>query len=98
MKSRNRINLFQQAAESAGAVVYHCQDVNDAAAYIAEHAGGALLYAPNDSLEQLGFSPALSRSEVSLLEMTSRLDAADAVAGLTGSNYGLAETGTVVID
>lgn len=98
MTLQNRMDRFQQAAETAGAVIYHCQNVDDAAAYIAKHAGGPLIYAPNDYLTRRGFFPALNRSGVSLLEMASRVDAADAVAGVTGSNHGLAETGTVVVD
>ena len=98
MKPQSRIDLFKQAAENAGAVVVPCQDVNDAAAYIAQHAGGPLLYAGNDYLSQLGLYSALERTEVSFLEIVSRLDAADAVAGVTGCNHALAETGTVVID
>lgn len=98
MDLQNRINLFQQSAENAGAVVHRCHNVDDAAAYIAQHAGGPVLYAPNDQLTMRNFNHAMARQQVPLLDFTSRLDAADAVAGVTGSNYGLAETGTVVID
>lgn len=98
MNTQNIQDQFHQAALAAGAVVTHCLDVEAVAEYIALHAEGPVLFAPNDYVTSLGMYPALQRQGVDLLELTTRGDAAEAVAGVTGCNHALAETGTLVVD
>lgn len=89
---------FAAAARLVGATVTTPVDLPAAAAYIAEHAGGELLPPLGASLERAGLAALLGSSGARLAATIDRPTAAAAAAGVTGANFALAATGTVVLD
>ena len=92
------LERFAAAAGQVGAQVQTLADATAAATYIATHAGGPVLPPQGASLERAGLAPLLAQAEVELSPDCSRARAARAAAGVTGANFGLAATGTVVLE
>ena len=92
------LNNFIAAAEKVGACVVQGQNTDTAAAYIAEHISSSLLFPPSPSLERSGIRAALEKASVSIVENDFRKRAPVAGGGLTGANFGIADTGTVVLE
>lgn len=92
------LDLFIMAAEKVGASVLRDCDTTSAAAYIAEQLTGTLLLPPSSSLHRSNIRAALDRAGVSLIVDDMRLHAASAGGGLTGANFGIADTGTIVLE
>jgi L-lactate dehydrogenase complex protein LldG len=96
--SETMIAVFSAAAEKVGAEVRPITDVRELAHYIAERVDGTLLLSPCNSLERAGIPQALVEAGIKVVNEDFRTHGVAAVAGLTGANYGLAATGTVVLE
>lgn len=88
---------FVAAAESVGAEVVNIKNADEACAYIAEKSDGPVLLPSQASLERIGLDKALGK-QAELLQSFDRYQAEQASAGVTGANFAIAETGTVVLE
>jgi len=78
-----------------------CEQVTDigaAAAYIARHSNGPLLLPHQPSLVRAGLTEALRATGLPLIEDDWRTQAPTASAGITGSNFAIAATGSLVLN
>jgi L-lactate dehydrogenase complex protein LldG len=91
------MNTFITTAEKVGAAVIQVKDINAACDYISEKATGTLLLPHQTSLERIGLAEIL-RQQSDVLVAFDKKQAALAAAGVTGANFGIADTGTVVLE
>lgn len=89
---------FTAAAQLVGARVQTCADAKAAADYIAAQSGGPCLPPLGASLERTGLADLLQQAGARLTASGDRSSAAGAASGVTGANFGLAATGTLVLD
>jgi len=89
---------FIQAARNVGAEVLALSSLQDAVSYIATRTDGSVLLPACPSLERAGIASLLKDAGVELIEEDFRSQGAAAVAGLTGANFGISATGTVVLE
>lgn len=95
---KQRIAQFSEAAVKVGAEVQKLASLEQAASYIAERLEGALLFSPCPSLKRVGLKTALQTAKVDLIDGDFRQQAATAAGGVTGANFALAPTGSVVLE
>ncbi len=93
----DHMEQFIAAAEKVGATIRACSSGEEAGRYIAEHADGTVLLPPQASLERTGLTEAISRQSASL-DTFDKQQAEQAAAGVTGANFAIAETGTIVLE
>ncbi|PLX78121.1 MAG: lactate utilization protein [Desulfuromonas sp.] len=98
MPNKKNIERFSTAANAVGAVVASLTDAAEAATYISEHVAGAIILPPSSSLERLGLANELAKHDSELIQDEFRTKAAQASAGVTGANFAIAETGSVVLE
>ncbi|KIH76080.1 L-lactate dehydrogenase complex protein LldG [Geoalkalibacter ferrihydriticus] len=89
---------FSEAASRVGAKVLPMRDASAAADYIHMQAGGLVLLAPSPSLERLGLARGLRERGSDIATHQPRTQAPAAAAGITGANFAIADTGTVVLE
>ncbi|WP_298036231.1 lactate utilization protein [uncultured Desulfuromonas sp.] len=98
MEDDEGVGIFIEAARRAGAEVAGPLGVSEAVAYIAERAGGSLLLPPFASGVRLGLAEKLRRAGCAVAEDDLRGAAPGAAAGVTGTNFAIADTGTLVLE
>ena len=91
-------NTFQVAAEKVGGVVTVCRTLEEVPAYLKNHVRGPLLLPPSPSVQRLDLAHRLRAAGVEVVDNDLRRHAAAAGAGLTGANFAIAATGTVVLE
>ncbi|PLX73019.1 MAG: hypothetical protein C0615_11415 [Desulfuromonas sp.] len=91
------VERFRQAAENVGTAVVPVADIGDACRYIAGRCDGPVLLPSQPSLERGGLSAELEQ-QVKLLTAFDKSAAEQAAAGISGANFGIAETGTIVLE
>jgi L-lactate dehydrogenase complex protein LldG len=96
--AESNLDLFIRVAEKASASVLQNCDTVFAATYISEHLTGTLLLPHSPSLQRLGIQDTLTQAGVNLVTGDVRQQAAAAGGGLTGANFGIADTGTIVLE
>lgn len=89
---------FIQAARNVGAEVCALSSLQEFVAYVNERSDGTVLLPPCPSLERAGVSAMLKNAGTDVVEEDFRVRGATAVAGLTGANFGIAATGTIVLE
>lgn len=89
---------FCAAAEQVGARVQSCADLGSALDYLVAQAGGPILVPTFPSGERLGLADRLRQAGLEVASGDLRPVAAAASAGVTGANFALAATGSVVLD
>jgi L-lactate dehydrogenase complex protein LldG len=89
---------FVAAARNVGADVQIASNLQEVAGYIKDRVSGSVLFPPCASLARTGLSELLKKEGVNLIEDSFREHGATAVAGVTGANFGIAPTGTVVLE
>jgi L-lactate dehydrogenase complex protein LldG len=89
---------FIQAARNVGADVQVLASPAEVLPYLREQINGPLLVPPSASLERSGIMAALLDSELAVVTADFRTKGASAEAGLTSANFGIAETGTIVLE
>lgn len=91
-------DLFCKAIEKVGGIVIPCPSLQQVAGYLAATVRGPLLLPPSSSLQRLDLAPRLRAAGVEVVDRDFRRHAAAASAGLTGANFAIAATGTVVLE
>lgn len=91
------LKQFCLAAEAAGTNVISCDDLVQAVTYIAQEAGESLLLPVSASCARHQLAEQLQAAGVKLSEVN-RAQAAQATAGVTSACFGIADTGTLVLD
>jgi L-lactate dehydrogenase complex protein LldG len=89
---------FVAAAEKVGAVVRACAAPEQVVDYLAERVQGALLLPPSPSLQRIDLASRLRQVGVAVIDSDFRSRAPAAAAGLTGANFAIAATGTLVLE
>ena len=89
---------FISAARNVGADVQVVADLQEAVAYLKERTAGRILLAPCPSVSRSSLPEMLATAGVETVQEDFRQQGAAAEAGLTGANFGIAETGTVVLE
>ncbi len=92
------LNQFVEALNKVGGQVAEVATPADAAAYIAAHSAGSVLLPQQASLERAGLSEALAAAGLEVVTDAWREHAPAADAGVTGVNFALADTGSLVLD
>jgi L-lactate dehydrogenase complex protein LldG len=98
MTRKDTVEQFAAAARKVGAEVCETAGVEDAVAYIAAQAGGALVCPEFPSGERCGLAARLRAAGIEVIDAAFRDRAAHAAAGLSGANFAIAATGTVVLE
>lgn len=89
---------FISAACSVGADVQVLANLEELVAYIDERIDGSLMVSSCPSLLRAGVPAKLKTAGLDLVDDDFRSRGAAAAAGLTGANFGIAATGTVVLE
>lgn len=89
---------FTTVAVNVGAEVVAVESVAAAAAYVAERVDGTLMLPTFLSASEFNLKAALQQQGVEVVDEELRSAAADADAGLTGVNFAIADTGTLVLE
>jgi L-lactate dehydrogenase complex protein LldG len=89
---------FITAARNVGADVQVLANPEELVAYIDDRIDGSLMVSNCPSLVRAEVPAKLKTAGLDLVEEEFRSRGADAVAGLTGANFGIAATGTVVLE
>jgi len=92
------VEQFRIAATKVGAEVHPMASAAEVADYLAARLDGPLLYTACPSLERVGLKASLESAGVELIDRAFRESAAAAAGGVTGANFGIAATGTVVLE
>jgi L-lactate dehydrogenase complex protein LldG len=89
---------FISAARNVGADVQVLANLEELVAYIGERIDGSLMVASCPSLLRAGVPAKLKAAGLDLVDDDFRSRGAAAAGGLTGANFGIAATGTVVLE
>ena len=89
---------FVTTAQAAGCTVATAASAAEIASYIAPRLQGTLLLPEFRSDSQTGLAEALRTAGCTVVENDFRMHAPAAEAGLTGCDFAIAETGTVVLE
>ncbi|MCD6581428.1 MAG: lactate utilization protein [Desulfuromusa sp.] len=98
MSRTQLIDQFSAAAINVGSEVIPVDSVAAAAAYIAEKIEGSLLLPVFPSGSRFKLKAALKKAGVTVESEDFRSVAAQAEAGITGVNFAIADTGTLVLE
>lgn len=97
MSTADLSKTFTAAAEAVGARVQAFETVEPALEFIAAHAAGTIVVPNFPSGERIGLAGRLREAGLELAG-SERAAAEAAAAGVTGANFALAATGTVVLE
>ena len=89
---------FRKALEKVGGVAVDCPTPQAAVAYLAEQVPGPLLLPPCAGLLPADLAVRLRAAGVTVVDGDFRGQAPQAAAGLTGADFAIAATGTVVLE
>lgn len=92
------LNQFAEALKKVGGQVAEVATAREAAAYIAGRINGTVLLPQQSSLERAGLAAALEAEGLTVVKDSWHEHAPAAGAGVTGVNFALADTGTLVLD
>lgn len=92
------IETFTTAATNVGGQVIALDDLDQVVEYLAQHAGESLLLPNFPSGQRAGLTERLEKAGLNLLTDNFRECAGTAISGLTGANFALADTGTLVLE
>ncbi|SDZ98953.1 L-lactate dehydrogenase complex protein LldG [Desulfuromusa kysingii] len=92
------VSQFTQAAINSGAEVIAVKSIGDAAEYIATQITGVLLVPPFLTAGRFKLKSALKKTGISIEVDNFRTAAIQAEAGITGVNFAIADTGTLVLE
>lgn len=98
MPNNAQLQRFIEAARRVGADVTQVDSLQQAAAYIAERSGGRTLVPETPLTERHELKGILSAANVDVYEGDFRQAGQVPAAGVTFSNFAMADTGTVVLD
>ncbi len=90
--------LYTEKAKMIGCEIVSPKDIGEAAAYIKENAGGALLLPESPLCTKHNLKAALKEAGAAVHEGSFREAGHVPAAGVTFSNFAIAESGTIVLD
>ena len=91
-------DAFSAAAVAVGSRVVRLQDADQVLEYLGRHAGGPLMVPAFPSGQRLGLAEGLAGAGLEVLTGAFRQTGRSAAAGVSGVNFALADTGTLVLD
>ena len=91
------MDTFIAAAQNVGAEIVRVEGLDDACQHIAEHSDGTVLLPKQASLDRSGFTARLTEL-TNVLDQFDKTAAEQAVSGVTGANFAIAETGTIALE
>lgn len=89
---------FTAALAKVGGQAVEAENASAAARYVGQHLSGPLLLPATPSLERIGLRAALEQEGVEVISEAFRQHGATAAGGMTGANFAIAATGTVVLE
>ena len=92
------VEVFTAVATNVGCQVESFPDLDQALDYVGRHAGGRILVPGFASGQRLGLVERLEQAGLEIATGNLREAASSAPAGLTGINFALADTGTLVLE
>ncbi len=92
------LSFFSEAAVRVGARVLAFDGLSPAVDYLVGKVDGALLLPDFSSAKRLGIRDLLEKAGVKTIVGNFRKTDSPLAAGLTGANFGLADTGTLVLE
>ena len=92
------LERFSQTAETAGAAVVTVDSAEAVAAYVAARVSGPVMLPAFASGERLKLKEALEKEGLFVITEPHRADVLNAAAGVTGVNFAIADTGSLVLD
>jgi L-lactate dehydrogenase complex protein LldG len=98
MKDQKLIESFSEVAANAGAVIVPVESIEAAAEFINSKVEGRLLLPSFASRERFDVGSALAAAGVDVVTENFRGEGEQAEAGVTGVNFAIADTGTLVLD
>lgn len=93
-----QVKAFTMMAENVGSQVSAFADLSEALEYVGRHAGDSLVMPSTPFGERLKLAELLAGSGLNVQTKNLREAASVASAGLTGVNFALADTGTLVLE
>jgi L-lactate dehydrogenase complex protein LldG len=94
----SREKRFEESALIAGSFVFEADSIDSAAAYIGSKMSGKLILPDFESSVRAGLPGLLESKGIRLITNDFRRLGPEAEGGVTGANFAIAETGTVVIE
>ncbi len=98
MGTEQQVEKFSLAARQIGAEVFQAESLSAAARYVAEKLTGNLLLPAFASGARAELKSALEKAGARVETDLSRETAAQAEGGITGVNFAMADTGTLVLE
>lgn len=98
MPAASRIDQFMEAARRVGSEVNQFRTTSEAAAYIAKHTDGTTLVPDTVLADRHNLKHSLQAAGVAVFEGSFRTAGHVPAAGVTFSNFAMADTGTVVLE
>jgi L-lactate dehydrogenase complex protein LldG len=92
------LKQFKEALGKVGGQAVEVTNVAEAVAYIAARTTGKVLLPAQPSLDRVSLGTQLETAGIQLIRNAWREQASSAAAGVTGANFALADTGTLVLD
>lgn len=92
------VESFAAAAENVGSQVVSFPDLNQALDYLGRHADGEIMLPAFPSGQRHDLAERLQQAGLQVVTGNLRETAKSAAAGLTGVNFALADTGTLVLE
>lgn len=89
---------FTSSAKGAGSLIFEADNIDAAAAYILREVTGKLILPGFESSVRAGLPGILEKGGSRLITGDFRRLGPEAEGGITGANFAIAETGTVVIE
>ncbi len=90
--------LFEEAARRVGAQTAQIPSAQAAVAYIRQRSQGLIVLPPSPTLERLDMAATLRQEGCELAGDDLRAVAPRAHAGVSGANFAIADTGTIVLE
>jgi len=98
MSEKNPLSRFTANAATAGAQVVETPTLEAVLDYLADKLEGGLLIPDIPATRLFNLATALRERGCEVIATDLRTNAASATAGLTGANFAIAETGTLVLE
>lgn len=97
-KKTKYVEAFTTAAENVGSQVVSCSDVDQALEYVGQHAGDSVVVPTSPFGQRLELANRLQQGGLNVITENLRETAKDAASGITGVNFALSDTGTLVLE
>jgi L-lactate dehydrogenase complex protein LldG len=97
-KKTKYVEAFTTAAENVGSQVVSFSDIDQALEYVGQHGGGSVVVPTSPFSQRLALTKRLQQSGLSVITENFRETARNAASGITGVNFALADTGTLVLE